>query len=135
MERLSITCWILTPKKVSAMDEETAIVIRLLVAVCALIPFVVFLTSYLRTRMTRLLLAALGFGVFVVKEVLLAAGTFTIVIKEKNPRAPSITHSELALLEGAIDLAIILLFVAALLWRQGASVEGQAGAGDKKSGV
>ena len=119
----------------SAMEDEMAIVIRLLVAVCALIPFVVFLVSYLRTRLTRLLLAALGFGVFVVKEILLAAGTFTIVIKERNPHAPAITHSELALLEGAIDLAIILLFVAALLWNKGASVEGQSGAGDKKESV
>ncbi len=112
-----------------------AIAIRLLVAVCALIPFIVFLKSYWRTRMTRLLLAALGFGIFVVKEILLAAGTFTIVLKEKNPHAPSVTHSELALVEAAIDLAIILLFVAALLWRQGASVEEQPGTGDKKSGV
>jgi hypothetical protein len=117
------------------MDDQLAIVIRLIVAVCALIPFVVFLLSYLRTRMTRLLLAALGFGVFVVKEILLAAGTFTIVIKEKNPHAPAITHSELALLEGAIDLAIILLFLAALLWKQGASVERSPGTGDKKESV
>lgn len=117
------------------MEDEVAIVIRLLVAVCALIPFMVFLISYLRTRIVRLLLAALGFGVFVVKEVLLAAGTFTIVINKRNPHAPSVTHSELALLEGAIDLAIILLFLGALLWRQGASVEGEAGAGDKKGGV
>ncbi len=117
------------------MDDQLAIVIRLIVAVCALIPFVVFLLSYLRTRMTRLLLAALGFGVFVVKEILLAAGTFTIVIKEKNPHAPAVTHSELAILEGAIDLAIILLFLAALLWKQGASVERSSGAGDKKESV
>jgi len=120
---------------VSATDNEMAIVIRLAVALCALIPFVVFLVSYLRTKLTRLLLAALGFGVFVVKEILLAAGTFTIVIKERNPHAPAATHSELALLEGAIDLAIILLFVAALLWKKGASVDGQAGAGDKKESV
>lgn len=117
------------------MDNEMAIVIRLAVAVCALIPFIVFLLSYLRTRLTRLLLAALGFGVFMVKEILLAAGTFTIVIKEKNPHAPAVTHSELALLEGAIDLAIILLFLVALLWKKGASVDGQAGAGDKKESV
>lgn len=117
------------------MDDEMAIVIRLAVAVCALIPFIVFLLSYLRTRLTRLLFAALGFGVFVVKEILLAAGTFTIVIKARNPHAPAVTHSELALLEGAIDLAIILLFMAALLWKKGASVDGQAGAGDKKESV
>ena len=117
------------------MDDQLAIVIRLMVAVCALIPFVVFLLSYLRTRMTRLLLAALGFGVFVVKEILLAAGTFTIVIKEKNPHATAVTHSELALLEGAVDLAIILLFLAALLWKQGASVERSPGAGDKKESI
>ena len=117
------------------MENEVAIVIRLVVAACALIPFVVFLVSYLRTRMTRLLLAAAGFGTFVVKEVLLAAGVFTIVIKQHNPHAPAATHSELQLLEGAIDLAIILLFVAALLWKQGAKVDGQAGAGDKKESV
>ncbi|OGS56957.1 MAG: hypothetical protein A3K60_00695 [Euryarchaeota archaeon RBG_19FT_COMBO_56_21] len=117
------------------MDDEMAIVIRLIVAACAAIPFVVFLLSYLRTRMTRLLLAALGFGIFVVKEILLAAGMFTIVIKENNPHSPAVTHSDLALLEGVIDLAIILLFVAAVLWKQGASVDGKAGAGDKKDSV
>ena len=117
------------------MENEVAIAIRLVVAVCALIPFIVFLVSYLRTRMTRLLLATAGFGVFVVKEILLAAGVFTIVIKERNPHAPAVTHSELQLLEGAIDLAIILLFVAALLWKQGAKVDVQAGAGDKKESV
>ncbi len=117
------------------MEDQVAIVIRLVVAACALIPFVVFLVSYLRTRMTRLLFAALGFGVFVVKEILLAAGTFTIVIKASNPHAPSVTHSQLELLEGAIDLAIILLFVVALLWKQGASVNGQARTGDKKESV
>lgn len=117
------------------MEDQVAIVIRLVVAVCALIPFIVFMVSYLRTRATRLLLAALGFGIFVVKEILLAAGTFTIVLKERNPRASSVTHSDLQLLEGAIDLAIILLFVAALLWKQGASANGQAGTGDKKESV
>jgi len=117
------------------MDDELAVVIRLVVALCALVPFAVFLKSYLRTRMTRLLLAALGFGVFVVKEILLAAGVFTLVLREKNPNAPTMTHSELILLEGLIDLVIILLFVAALLWKQGASVDGQAGAGDKKGSV
>jgi len=117
------------------MDDEMAIVIRLIVAACAAIPFVVFLVSYLRTRMTRLLFAALGFGIFVVKEILLAAGIFTLVVNEKNPNAPTITHSELALLEAVIDLAIILLFMAAVLWKKGASVEGKAGAGDKKDGV
>jgi hypothetical protein len=122
-------------EKVSAMDNEVAIVIRLAVAVCALIPFVVFLLSYLRTRLTRLLLAALGFGVFVVKEILLAAGTFTLVVKERNPHAPPVDYSGLALVEGVIDLAIIVLFLAALLWKKGASVDGQAGAGDKKESV
>ena len=117
------------------MDDQVAIAIRLVVAVCALIPFIALMVSYRRTKMTRLLLAALGFGVFVVKEILLAAGTFTIVIKENNPHSPAVTHSQLALLEGAIDLAIILLFVAALLWKQGASVNGQAGTGDKKESV
>ena len=117
------------------MDDQVAIVIRLVVAACALIPLVVFLVSYLRTRTTRLLIAALGFGVFVVKEILLAAGTFTIVIKQNNPHSPAVTHSQLELLEGVIDLAIILLFVAALLWKQGASVNGQAGTGDKKESV
>ena len=117
------------------MEDQVAIVIRLVVAACALIPFIVFLVSYLRTRATRLLLAALGFGIFVVKEILLAAGTFTIVLNKKNPHSPAVTHSELQLLEGAIDLAIILLFVAALLWKQGASVNGQAGTGDKKESV
>jgi hypothetical protein len=117
------------------VEDQVAIVIRLVVAVCALIPFIVFMVSYLRTRTMRLLLAALGFGIFVVKEILLAAGTFTIVLNEKNPHAPSVTHSDLQLLEGAIDLAIILLFVAALLWRQGASANGQAGTGDKKESV
>jgi len=117
------------------MEDQVAIAIRLAVAVCALIPFIVLMVSYMRTRMTRLLLAALGFGVFVVKEILLAAGTFTIVIKERNPHTPAVTHSQLELLEGAIDLAIILLFVAALLWKQGASVNGQAGTGDKKESV
>ena len=117
------------------MDDQLAIVIRLIVAVCALIPFVVLLLGYLRTRMTRLLLAALGFGVFMVKEILLAAGTFTLVVNEKNPNAPVITHSQLALLEAGIDLAIIVLFLVALLWKKGASVEGQTGAGDKKDSV
>ena len=117
------------------MEDQVAIAIRLVVAACALIPFVVFLTSYLRTRATRLLLAALGFGVFVVKEILLAAGTFTIVQRTKNPHSPSVTHSDLQLLEGAIDLAIILLFLTALLWKQGASTNGQAGTGDKKESV
>jgi len=117
------------------VEDQVAIVIRLVVAACALIPFIVFLVSYLRTRATRLLLAALGFGIFVVKEILLAAGTFTIVLNKKNPHSPAVTHSELQLLEGAIDLAIILLFVAALLWKQGASVNGQAGTGDKKESV
>jgi len=120
---------------VSDVEDQVAIVIRLVVAACALIPFIVFLVSYLRTRATRLLLAALGFGIFVVKEILLAAGTFTIVLNKKNPHSPAVTHSELQLLEGAIDLAIILLFVAALLWKQGASVNGQAGTGDKKESV
>lgn len=117
------------------VEDEMAIAIRLVVAACALVPFLAFLLSYLRTRVVRFLLAALGFGVFVVKEILLAAGTFTLVIKENNPHAPSVTHGQLQLLEGAIDLAIILLFVAALLWRQGASVDGQAGTGDKKDSV
>jgi len=117
------------------VEDEVAIVIRLVVAACALVPFLAFLMSYLRTRMTRLLLAALGFGVFVVKEILLAAGTFTLVIKERNPHAPAVTHGQLELLEGAIDLAIILLFVAALLWRQGESADGRAGTGGKKEGV
>jgi len=117
------------------MDDQLALVIRLAVAVVALVPFVVFLLSYLRTRMIRLLFAALGFGVFFVKEVLLAAGTFTIVLKERNPHSPAVTHSELALLEAAIDLAIIVLFVLAILWKQGASGDGQAGAGDKKESV
>ncbi|MGQ9588614.1 MAG: hypothetical protein ACUVT7_09590 [Thermoplasmata archaeon] len=117
------------------MDDELAVVIRLAVAVCALMPFIVFLLSYVRTRATRLLFASLGFGVFVVKEILLAAGTFTLVMKERNPHVPTMTHSQLILLEGIIDLGIILLFLAALLWKQGASVEGQAGAGDKKDGV
>ena len=117
------------------MEDQVAIVIRLAVAACALIPFIAFMMSYRRTRATRLLLAALGFGVFVVKEILLAAGTFTIVIKENNPHAPAATHGQLELLEGAIDLAIILLFVAALLWKQGAPANGQAGAGDKKESV
>ena len=117
------------------MEDEVAIAIRLVVAACALIPFIAFLVSYMRTRVTRFLLAALGFGVFVVKEILLAAGTFTLVIKENNPHAPAVTHGELQLLEGVIDLAIILLFLAALLWRQGASVDEQARAGDKKDSV
>ena len=117
------------------MEDQVAIVIRLVVAACALIPFIVFMVSYLRTKATRLLLAALGFGVFVVKEILLAAGTFTIVLNEKNPHSPSVTHSDLQLLEGAIDLAIILLFLVALLWKQGASSNGQAGTGDKKESV
>lgn len=117
------------------MEDEVAIVIRLVVAACALVPFIAFLVSYLRTRMTKFLLAALGFGVFVVKEILLAAGTFTLVIKERNPHAPAVTHGQLELFEGAIDLAIILLFVAALLWKQGASANGQAGTGDKKKSV
>jgi len=117
------------------MEDQAAIVIRLVVAACALMPFIVFTVSYLRTRATRLLLAAIGFGVFVVKEILLAAGTFSIVLNEKNPHSPSVTHSDLQLLEGAIDLAIILLFLAALLWKQGASANGQAGTGDKKESV
>lgn len=117
------------------MDDQLTIVIRLLVAACALVPFIVLLVSYLRTRMTRLLFAALGFGVFVVKEVLLAAGVFTIVIKERNPHAPAVTHSQLALLEAALDLAIIVLFLVAILWKQGASGDGQTGAGDKKGSV
>jgi hypothetical protein len=117
------------------MDDQLTIAIRLLVAACALIPFVVFLVSYLRTRMTRLLFAALGFGVYVVKEVLLAGGVFTIVVKARNPHAPTVTHSQLALLEAGLDLAIIALFVVALLWKQGASEDGKAGAGDKKGSV
>jgi len=117
------------------MDDQLTVAIRLLVAACALIPFVVFLVSYLRTRMTRLLLAALGFGVYVVKEVLLAGGVFTIVIRIKNPHAPAVSNSNLALLEAALDLAIIVLFVLALLWKQGASIDGEAGAGDKKGSV
>jgi len=117
------------------MDDQLTVAIRLLVAACALIPFVVFLVSYLRTRMTRLLLAALGFGVYVVKEVLLAGGVFTIVIRIKNPHAPAVSNSNLALLEAALDLAIIVLFVVALLWKQGASIDGEAGAGDKKGSV
>ncbi|OGS45200.1 MAG: hypothetical protein A3K76_07060 [Euryarchaeota archaeon RBG_13_57_23] len=117
------------------MDDEMAIVIRLVVAACAAVPFVVFLVSYLRTRMTRLLLAALGFGIFMVKEILLAAGMFTIVIKENKPDSPAVTHSELVLLEGVIDLAIILLFMAAVLWKKGASVDGKTGAGNQKDSV
>ena len=117
------------------MDDQLTVAIRLLVAACALIPFVVFLVSYLRTRMIRLLLAALGFGVYVVKEVLLAGGVFTIVIRIKNPHAPAVSNSNLALLEAALDLAIIVLFVVALLWKQGASIDGEAGAGDKKGSV
>lgn len=121
--------------EVCDMDDEIVILIRVIVAACAALPFVVFLISYLRTRMIRLLLAASGFGVFMVKEILLAAGTFTLVVNEKNPNAPVITHSQLTLLEAGIDLAIIVLFLVALLWKKGASVEGQAGAGDKKDSV
>ncbi len=115
------------------MSDQMALAIRIAVAVVAMVPFVVFLLSYLRTRAMRLLFATSGFGVFVVKEVLLAAGIFTIVIKARNPHAPpSTTSSELALLEAVIDLAIIVLFVLALLWKQGASVDGTAGAADQK---
>ena len=118
------------------MSDQVALVIRIAVAVVAIVPFVVFLLSYLRTRSTRLLFAAAGFGVFVVKEVLLAAGIFTIVIKARNPHAPEATISaELALLEAALDLAIIILFVLALLWRQGAEVDRQAGTADKKGNL
>ncbi len=117
------------------MDDQLALVIRLAVAVVALVPFIVLMLSYLRTRMTRLLFAALGFGVFFVKEVLLAAGIFTIVLNQRNPHSPAVTHSELMLLEAAIDLAIIVLFVLALVWKQGASGDGQTGAGDKKESV
>jgi len=117
------------------MDDQLALVIRLAVAVVALVPFIVFLLSYLRTRMTRLLFAALGFGVFFVKEVLLAAGIFTIVLRERNPHSPAVTHSGLELLEAVIDLAIIVLFVLAILWKQGASGDREAGTGDKKESV
>ena len=117
------------------MENELAIVIRIIVAVCAFIPFLVFLISYMRTHVTRLLFAALGFGVFFVKQILLAAGIFTLVINERNPHSPSMTHSELQLIEGAIDLAVVLLFVAALLWKKGATSDREAGAGDKKESV
>lgn len=117
------------------MEDELAMAIRIVVAACALIPFVVFLASYLRTRVTRLLFAALGFGVFVVKEILLAAGIFTLVVKETNPHAPSMTHSELQLLEGAIDLLIIVMFVLALVWKKGAPGVRETGTGNKKEGV
>jgi len=117
------------------MDDQLALVIRLAVAVVALVPFIVFLLSYRRTKVIRLLFAALGFGVFFVKEVLLAAGIFTIVLKERNPHSPAVTHSGLELLEAVIDLAIIALFVLAILWKQGASGDEQAGAGDKKETV
>jgi len=115
------------------MSDQVALAIRIAVAVIAMVPFVVFLLSYHRTKMTRLLFAASGFGMFVVKEVMLAAGIFTIVIKARNPHAPEATvSSELALLEAALDLAIIALFILALLWKQGASVDGEARAADKK---
>ena len=117
------------------MDDQLALVIRLAVAVVALVPFIVFLLSYRRTRMIRMLFAALGFGVFSVKEFLLAAGIFTIVLKERNPRSPAVTHSGLQLLEAALDLAVIVLFVLAILWKQGASGDRQTGAGDKKESV
>ncbi len=117
------------------MDDQLALVIRLAVAVVALVPFIVFLLSYLRTRMTRMLFAALGFVVFFVKEVLLAAGIFTIVLNQRNPHSPAATHSGLQLLEAVIDLAIIVLFVLAILWKQGASGDGEARAGDKKESV
>lgn len=118
------------------MSDQVALAIRIAVAVVAMVPFVVFLLSYMRTKMTRMLFAASGFGVYVVKEVLLAAGIFTTVIKARNPHAPEATQSsELALLEAAIDLAIIVLFVLALLWKQGASGDGETGAGDKKGSV
>jgi|GEM_PF-1432090 len=119
------------------MDDQLALAIRLAVAVVALVPFIVFLVSYLRTRMTRLLFAALGFGVFFVKEVLLAAGFFTIVLNARNPHSPVVTHSALELLEGALDLAVVVLFVLAVLWKQkqGASGDGEAGAGDTKASV
>jgi len=117
------------------MGDQLTVAIRLIVAACALIPFVVFLVSYLRTRVTRLLFAALGFGVYVVKEVLLASGVFTVIVRVKNPHAPAVTDSQLALLEAALDLAVIILFVLALLWKQGASTDGKAGAGDQKGSV
>ncbi len=117
------------------MDDQLTVAIRLIVAACALIPFVVFLVSYLRTRVTRLLFAALGFGVYVVKEVLLASGVFTVIVRVRNPHAPAVTDSQLALLEAALDLAVIILFVLALLWKQGASTDGKAGAGDQKGSV
>lgn len=118
------------------MDDQLALVIRLAVAVVALVPFIVFLLSYRRTRMIRMLFAALGFGVFFVKEVLLAAGIFTIVLQQRNPHAPvTVIQSGLQLLEAAIDLAIIVLFALAILWKQGASSDGQTGAGDKKESV
>ncbi len=117
------------------MDDQLTVAIRLIVAACALIPFVVFLVSYLRTRVTRLLSAALGFGVYVVKEVLLAGGVFTVIVRVRNPHAPAVTDSQLALLEAALDLAVIILFVLALLWKRGASTDGKAGAGDQKGSV
>jgi len=117
------------------LDDQMALIVRIVVAACALVPFIVFLLSYRRTRNTRLLFAALGFGTFFVKQVLLAAGIFTLVLKPDHPNTPSVTHSELQLLESIIDLAIILLFVAALLWKQGPTIDGQAGAGDKKESV
>jgi len=113
------------------MEDELSLVIRVVVAVCALIPFIVFSVSYLRTRMTRLLFAALGFGVFFVKQILLAAGIFTLVVNP-NPHTPETTHASLTLLEGIIDLAIVLLFLLALLWKKGAQSDGETGAGDKK---
>lgn len=118
------------------MSDQVTLAIRIVVAVVATVPFVVFLLSYLRTRATRLLFAASGFGVFVVKEVMQAAGLFTTVVKARNPHASDTTQSsEIALIEAALDLAIIALFVLALLWKQGASGDGEAGAGDKKEGL
>ena len=69
------------------------------------------------------------------EEVLLASGVFTVIVRVRNPHAPAVTDSQLALLEAALDLVVIILFVLALLWKQGASTDGKAGAGDQKGSV
>lgn len=75
-------------------------------AVLALIPLVILLITYRRTKSTRILLASLAFATFVVKGIVLSLGLFL----------ESMSFELLELTEFATDFVVVLLFTVSFLW-------------------
>lgn len=75
-------------------------------AVLALIPLVILLVTYRRTKSTRILLASLAFATFVVKGIVLSLGFFLA----------GMSFELLELTEFTTDFVAVLLFTVSFLW-------------------